>query len=164
VSTIFSTGFAVENYECDPKSSYEKLIEISLGSRDESIYRIILDCIEMEHCHGNVAATFYLGLSLIFEHGLIEDLERGKAYIITSAEKEFHPAMLHMALAYEYGDGLLDIEKHSEKALIWYEGAAYAGNRIAAARLARAYQKGEIGVEVDARKAKYWMELDKKMK
>jgi TPR repeat protein len=86
---------------------------------------------------------FYLGL-------VTWDVEEATSIILTAAETGVSEAQYWLAWQYETGPLL---PNDSSRALRWYEVAAENEHRLALARLAVAYENGELGLEVDGRRA-----------
>jgi TPR repeat protein len=86
---------------------------------------------------------FYLGL-------VTWDVEKATSLILTAAQMGISEAQYWLAWQYEAGP-LLPHDR--PQALRWYELAAGNEHRLALARLAQAYENGELGLEADARRA-----------
>lgn len=85
--------------------------------------------------------------------GYEQNYEKADEMGLSAAHEGFLPAMEDRARRNEYGlSGTIDFEK----ALMWYEKAALAGSRSAAARLEEVYLFGELGQKVDKVKAAKW--------
>ncbi len=70
------------------------------------------------------------------------------------AEHNDPHAQYELALRYE--TGALDVEQDPAQALVWFRRAAREGNVLAMCRLARAWRRGELGLNPDPKKADYW--------
>ena len=107
-------------------------------------------------------AKFYAAYLYAFgTGGFPNDHDKADELETAAATEGFLPAMVAQARRNEYGlSGTIDLAL----AYSWYEKAALAGSRSAAARLEEAYVKGELEVEADPEAAAKWKAIKGKCK
>jgi TPR repeat protein len=76
--------------------------------------------------------------------GVEKDLFEAFGYFKSSAEKDYVPALMSVALAYEKGEGT---PQDYEQAIKWWTKAADAGVSAAQYRLGQAYRMGDLGMD-----------------
>jgi TPR repeat protein len=98
---------------------------------------------------GDPQATYQLALLALGVAGTFEP-DKALPLISDAASRGVSEAQYWLAWQYEAGPLL---PHDSVLALDWYQRAAALNHRLALARLADAYEHGELGMPVDARKA-----------
>lgn len=103
---------------------------------------------------GDAAATYHLGVLYLYGLGGAEfDQMHAFALIRAAAEGGYPQAESYMGLMSERGDGLFTLSD-PEQALQWYEKAEAAGHCYSVRRLARAHERGELGLKTDPEAAR----------
>ncbi|GAB4348703.1 MAG: hypothetical protein Kow006_09680 [Gammaproteobacteria bacterium] len=110
----------------------------------------------MEHLNravekGHVEATYFLGYVL----DKAEENEEAAKMYQRAAEQGNHEAQLALGGFYAVGEG---VEKNIDRARELIEQAANAGHVPAMIVLAKAYQKGDLGLQKDLEAARRWLE------
>ncbi|MBB3191224.1 tetratricopeptide repeat protein [Halomonas cerina] len=105
---------------------------------------------------GHPAALSLYG-HMLFHRGITpQDKARGARYVMEAASSGDPRAQYQAGQIYEHG--CTQYPRRDEHAVTWYARAGEAGHPLAAARLAMAYQGGELGLAVDPERAAYWQE------
>lgn len=94
---------------------------------------------------------FGLGEIYLSGDGVARDVEQGRHFMTRAAELGHVKSMVALGHQYEY-----DMPTSASLAVHWYRRAADAGDRFAAARLARAYAQGELDLPQDAEKSRQY--------
>lgn len=95
---------------------------------------------------------------MLFHRGMSpQDKSRGARYVLEAAQAGETRAQYQAGLIHEHGCALYP--RRDDHAITWYARAGEAGHPLAAARLAKAYREGELGLEVDAERAAHWQRL-----
>ena len=102
---------------------------------------------------GHAEAQFYLGAMYGSSRGVDRSFKAAVWWYSKSAAQGYRDAFFPMAFANEYGIG---VPANLPLAIEWYLKSADAGVWQAAERLGKAYKNGELGLAVDADKAKEW--------
>ncbi|RTR03318.1 tetratricopeptide repeat protein [Halomonas nitroreducens] len=106
---------------------------------------------------GHPAALSVYG-HMLFHRGITpQDKARGARYVLEAAQGDDTRAQYQAGQIYEYGCALYP--RRDDHAVTWYARAGEAGHSLAAARLARAYRDGELGLPVDAERQAHWQTL-----
>lgn len=109
---------------------------------------VIQEICEREANGGDSIAEYQLSL---FYLGLTDwNVDKAVPLIVSAANRGVPEAQYWLAWQYDAGPLLPD---DMAMARSWYEMAGENDHRLALQRLAEAYQKGELGLPVDARKA-----------
>jgi TPR repeat protein len=107
---------------------------------------------------GHVASKYYLGILHTYGMGgATFDPPRGFQLIKESADGGYHVAQTLVAVQLEKGEGKL-IGLDPTEALAYYRRAAEGGHCAAVKRMARAAEKGELGMVPDVAAGKSWLE------
>lgn len=115
---------------------------------DDNNLAAIREICQTEADAGDPDSEYQLSL---FYLGLIEwNVDKAVPLIVNSAQSGVSEAQYWLAWQYDAGPLLRD---DLGLALRWYEMAGENDHRLALQRLAEAYQRGELGLPVDARKA-----------
>ena len=95
---------------------------------------------------------------VLFHRGVSpQDKAEGARYVLEAAQAGNLKAQYQAARIHE--NGCLQYPRREDKAVTWYARAGEAGHSLAAARLARAYRYGELGLTADAVHAAHWQAL-----
>lgn len=86
-----------------------------------------------------------------------QDKARGARYVLEAAQAGDVKSQYQAAQIYEHG--CAQYPRREDYAVTWYARAAQSGHFLAAERLARAYQQGELGLTVDSERSAYWQEI-----
>lgn len=106
---------------------------------------------------GHPAALSVYG-HMLFHRGLTpQDKARGARYVMEAAQAGDIRAQYQAAQIYEHGCALYP--RRDDRAVTWYARAGESGHPLAAARLARAYREGHLGLPVDGERATHWQRL-----
>ncbi|MBB3232995.1 tetratricopeptide repeat protein [Halomonas stenophila] len=106
---------------------------------------------------GHPAALSVYG-HMLFHRGITpQDKARGARYVLEAAQGGDTRAQYQAGQIYEYGCALYP--RRDDHAVTWYARAGEAGHALAAARLARAYRDGELGLPVDVERQAHWQTL-----
>ncbi|AXY43595.1 tetratricopeptide repeat protein [Halomonas sp. JS92-SW72] len=106
---------------------------------------------------GHPAALSVYG-HMLFHRGLTpQDKARGARYVMEAAQAGDIRAQYQAAQIYEHGCVLYP--RRDDRAVTWYARAGESGHPLAAARLARAYGEGQLGLPVDRERAAEWQQL-----
>ncbi|GHB07304.1 tetratricopeptide repeat protein [Modicisalibacter luteus] len=106
---------------------------------------------------GHTAALSVYG-NMLFHRGITpQDKARGARYVLQAAQSGDAEAQYQAALIYEHG--CAQYPRRHDHAVTWYARAGEAGHRLAAKRLAQAYQLGELDLIVDTHRAAHWQAL-----
>lgn len=106
---------------------------------------------------GHLAALSLYG-HMLFHRGVTpQDKARGARYVLEAAQAGEIKAQYQAGMIHEHG--CTQYPRRDDHAVTWYARAGEAGHPLAAARLAEAYRKGELGLAVDAEHAAHWQAL-----
>lgn len=95
---------------------------------------------------------------MLFHRGATpQDKARGALYVLEAAQRGDAKAQYQAGQIHEFGAA--QYPQRDDRAVTWYARAGEAGHVLAAARLARAYRKGELGLAKDAEHMFYWQQL-----
>lgn len=106
---------------------------------------------------GHPDALSVYGHMLFHRSASPQDKARGARYVVEAAHAGDLKAQYQVARIYEYG--CAQYPSRDEYAVTWYARAAKAGHYLAAERLVRAYQQGDLGLAVDGEQAGYWQQI-----
>lgn len=104
---------------------------------------------------GFAPAQFHLAGMYGSGRGVKHDYAKALEYHLKAARQGYADAYYPLGYTYEFGIGT---EKDHAKALEWYLKCAESGNHFGMARMARAYERGELGLPVDVDKANMWQD------
>ncbi|KAA0012215.1 sel1 repeat family protein [Billgrantia pellis] len=106
---------------------------------------------------GHPAALSLYG-HMLFHRGVSpQDKARGARYVLEAAQAGNLKAQYQAGLIHEHG--CAQYPRRDERAVTWYARAGEAGHPLAAARMAKAYRDGELGLPVDVAQARHWQAL-----
>ncbi|WP_104205328.1 tetratricopeptide repeat protein [Billgrantia saliphila] len=106
---------------------------------------------------GHPAALSLYG-HMLFHRGVSpQDKARGARYVLEAAQAGNLKAQYQAGLIHEHG--CTQYPRRDERAVTWYARAGEAGHPLAAARMAKAYRHGELGLPVDVAQAGHWQAL-----
>ena len=95
---------------------------------------------------------------MLFHRGTTpQDKARGALYVMEAAQRGDAKAQYQAGLIHEFGAA--QYPQRDDHAVTWYARAGESGHVLAAARLAKAYRKGELGLPKDAESMFYWQQL-----
>ena len=95
---------------------------------------------------------------MLFHRGLTpQDKARGARYVLEAAQAGDVRAQYQAGQIYEHGCALYP--RRDDHAVTWYARAGEDGHPLAAARLARAYREGQLGLPLDDERATHWQQL-----
>ncbi|MCE8032906.1 sel1 repeat family protein [Billgrantia tianxiuensis] len=95
---------------------------------------------------------------VLFHRGISpQDKARGARYVLEAAQAGNLKAQYQAGRILEHG--CAQYPRREERAVTWYARAGEAGHPLAAARLAKAYRLGELGLPVDSVQAAHWQAL-----
>jgi uncharacterized protein len=108
-------------------------------------------------CNGGYAAAA-LHLAMLYHLGDIVPADDNKAASYAAAAIDLGDvyAAFELASWYEDGEGM---SRDPARAAYWYEFAAQRGSVFACTRLANAYSKGDLGLQVDRKRAEEFARL-----
>jgi TPR repeat protein len=104
---------------------------------------------------GNAKAMISLGLLLEAGRGVQKDEAKARALYQNAADLGEAGGLQLIGQMYELGHG---VTQDYAAALEWYRKSAAAGNWLAAGRVSKAYQLGELGLAKDKILADQWYE------
>ncbi|WP_227369154.1 tetratricopeptide repeat protein [Halomonas sp. M20] len=106
---------------------------------------------------GHVDALSVYG-HMLFHRGMTsQDKAKGARYVLQAAQNGDPHAQYQAARIYEFG--CAQYPCRDDHAVTWYARAGDSGHPLAAERLARAYDSGELGLSADAQRSAYWQAL-----
>ncbi len=109
---------------------------------------------------GDARAEYHMGVLHLYGLGGAEpNPNRAIDMIRDAAEKGYPQAQSFLGLMSERGTGFY-ARKDDGEALRWYRKAAEQGHCVSVRRLARALEKGELGLEPDPGEAARWRERE----
>lgn len=95
---------------------------------------------------------------MLFQRSLSpQDKARGARYVLEAAQAGDVQSQYQAARIHEHG--CVQYPCREDYAVTWYARAAQAGHKLAAERLSRAYQLGELGLGVDRDRSAYWQSV-----
>ncbi|WP_372614697.1 tetratricopeptide repeat protein [Halomonas sp.] len=111
------------------------------------------------HCAdaGHPGAMSLYGHMLYHRGVTPQEKARGARYVLEAAHGGDPRAQYQAGEIYEHGYALYP--QRDDHAVTWYARAGEAGHPLAATRLARAYEKGQLGLGMDAERAEHWQRL-----
>ncbi|MDR5868526.1 tetratricopeptide repeat protein [Halomonas koreensis] len=106
---------------------------------------------------GHPAALSLYGHMLFHRAVTPQDKARGARYVLEAAQGGDRHAQYQAGQIYEHG--CAQYPSRDDRAVTWYARAGEAGHPLAAARLARAYRDGDLGLPEDPERTEHWQAL-----
>lgn len=95
---------------------------------------------------------------MLYQRGATpQEKARGARYVLEAAHGGDSRAQYQAGEIYEHGYALYP--QRYDHAVTWYARAGEAGHALGSMRLARAYEKGHLGLGMDAERAAHWQRL-----